>query len=130
MEKVFLALISTVGLVLTTPAFAQPGDAAKGAQVFRQSCRVCHGVDPGISRSGGPNLSALAKDGPAGIDPDFDYSPPFKAAVDKGLVWSEKSLDAFLEAPGRVIPGTTMPVGAAVASERADLMAYLLSLKK
>ena len=42
------------------------------------------------------------------------------------IVWDEKSLDRFLTAPMKVVPGTTMGyAGIADKQERADLIAYL-----
>jgi cytochrome c len=46
------------------------------------------------------------------------------------FVWDEKTLDAFLDEPQKVVPGTTMPFsGIANAKERADLIAYLKTLR-
>ena len=46
------------------------------------------------------------------------------------IVWDEKALDAFLDNPQKVVPGTTMPFsGIANPRERADLIAYLETLK-
>jgi cytochrome c len=43
-----------------------------------------------------------------------------------GLVWSEATLDRFLAAPTKVVPGTTMGyAGVDDPRERADLVAYL-----
>jgi len=46
------------------------------------------------------------------------------------IVWDEKSLDAFIMAPQKVLPGTTMPLaGIPRQEERNDLIAYLETLK-
>jgi hypothetical protein len=37
--------------------------------------------------------------------PGFDYSPAMKRSK---IVWDEKTLDRFLAAPLKVVPGTTM----------------------
>jgi cytochrome c len=43
-----------------------------------------------------------------------------------GVVWDETTLDQFLTAPRKFIPGTKMPfAGIPDTQERADLIAYL-----
>jgi cytochrome c len=55
--------------------------------------------------------------------PDFAYSPAMRAA---GLVWNERTLDRFLAAPTKVVPGTSMGyAGIEDPRERADLIAWL-----
>jgi cytochrome c len=47
---------------------------------------------------------------------------------DSGIVWSEKTLSAFLEAPSKVVPGTKMRFWG-MSNERQidDLLTYLRS---
>jgi cytochrome c len=46
------------------------------------------------------------------------------------IVWDEKSLDAFIMAPQKALPGNTMPFpGISDQEERNDLIAYLETLK-
>jgi len=46
------------------------------------------------------------------------------------VVWDEKSLDAFIMAPQKVVPGNTMPFpGIQDPEQRNDLIAYLEMLK-
>ena len=46
------------------------------------------------------------------------------------IVWDEKALHSFLDDPQKAVPGTTMPFsGIADSKERADLIAYLETLK-
>jgi cytochrome c len=43
-----------------------------------------------------------------------------------GIVWSEATLDKYLDNPQKVVPGTKMIFGGIhSAQERADLIAYL-----
>jgi cytochrome c len=113
------------GLAAAPSAFAA-GDAAAGKQVFRANCRACHSVDGG--GGAGPDLSNLTK-GAAGSDASFAYSPEFKDKVAKGLKWDDQTLDAFLKDPNSVVPGTQMPVATPGAQDRANLVAYLWTLK-
>ena len=46
------------------------------------------------------------------------------------LTWDAKTLDAYLTDPQALVPGNTMPFpGLADAKARADLIAYLATLK-
>jgi cytochrome c len=57
----------------------------------------------------------------------FRYS---RAMKNSNIVWDEKSLDAFIAAPQKALPGTTMPFsGLPDQQERVDLIAYLETLK-
>jgi len=59
--------------------------------------------------------------------PGFRYSSAMKSS---NIVWDEKSLDAFLTAPQKAVPGNTMPfAGIPNEQERTDLIAYLETLK-
>src|SRR6202035_5031599 len=45
------------------------------------------------------------------------------------LVWDAATLDHFLTDPAKAVPGTTMPIPLPDAGMRADLIAYLATLK-
>ena len=62
----------------------------------------------------------------AGTVPDFNYS---KAVKSSGVVWSEETLDKWLTNPQAFIPGQRMNFKVADPADRADLIAYLKSLK-
>jgi cytochrome c2 len=54
----------------------------------------------------------------------FEYSP---ALLQSGLVWTPRSLEAWLADPAGFVVGTTMPfTGYRSAVDRRDLIAYLL----
>jgi len=98
-------------------------DAAAGGMAFQQ-CAECH--SPGASDGNGPGLKGVVGRRAGGKD-GFIYSPALKKA---GFAWDEKTLDAFLADPRAVVPGTTMAYGGdADARERADLVAYLKTLR-
>ena len=74
----------------------------------------------------GPQLNAIAGRR-AGSLKDFDYSTAMKQS---GIVWDDKSLAAFIENPGKTVPGTKMRFwGISNPRKIADLLAYLDSLK-
>jgi hypothetical protein len=62
----------------------------------------------------------------AGTSPHFNYTQALK---DSGLVWDVPALDHFLTDPARAVPGTTMPIPLPDAGLRADVIAYLATLK-
>jgi len=115
-------LLLVIPLVLAGPVvFAQ--DAAAGGMAFVQ-CADCH--SPGASDGVGPGLKGVFGRR-AGSKDGFVYSP---ALAQSTLVWDAATLDAFLADPRRVAPGTTMAwPGDGDAKERADLIAYLRTLK-
>ena len=115
-----LFVTTTLGLAF---AGAHAQDAAAGGMAFQQ-CAECH--SPGTGDGAGPGLKgvvgrrAAAKDG-------FAYSPALKSSK---IVWDDATLDAFLADPQKAVPGTTMAYGGDTdARERADLVAYLKTLK-
>jgi cytochrome c len=77
----------------------------------------------------GPNLWGIvnAKTARHG---DFAYSVAMKTLGDSGSVWTEEILYRYLFSPKKYIPGTKMSfVGIKDDKDRADLIAYLASLK-
>ena len=63
----------------------------------------------------------------AGSAPGFRYSQAMKTS---NIVWDEKSLDAFITAPQKALPGNVMPfAGLPYSQQRTDLIAYLETLK-
>jgi cytochrome c len=115
-------------LLAATPlALAFPGahaqDAAAGGMAFQQ-CADCH--SPGANDGVGPGLKGVFGRR-AGTKDGFIYSPALAKAR---IVWDAAALDAFLADPKAAAPGTTMTwPGDADPKERADLIAYLRTLK-
>jgi glucose/arabinose dehydrogenase len=62
----------------------------------------------------------------AGSGPHFGYS---KALRSSGITWDEATLDRFLQAPSKLVPGTTMVVPVPDAAERRALITYLATLR-
>ena len=59
--------------------------------------------------------------------PGFHYSEAMKSST---VVWDKETLDAFIMAPQKALPGTVMPFpGIPSQEERSDLIAYLETLK-
>ena len=118
----YLMLMSIAGAIVPAPP-AQGQDAEKGKEAFAK-CVACHPQDG--KNSLGPSLHGVVGR-KAGSVEGYRYSRAMKNA---NIVWDEKALDAFLDNPQKVVPGTTMPFsGIANPRERADLIAYLETLK-
>jgi len=112
-----------IGYAVVSANCAEAADAARGEHAFVK-CVACHakgttnGIGPGL-------LGVIGRH--AGSVPGFRYSQAMK---NSSIVWDEKSLDAYIAAPQKALPGTTMPfAGIASQEERNDLIAYLVTLK-
>jgi cytochrome c len=118
------------GLLLATALLAAPlaagaADLPNGQRLFASRCASCHSVGPSARAGFGPQLNAVFGRR-AGSTPDFRYSP---AMAKSGIVWNEKTLAAFLDSPGDLVPGTRMRFwGMSDAKQVGDLLAYLRSL--
>lgn len=116
----FLALLACISLPATVFALA-PGDPISGAKIYER-CFACHSIDR--DRTGPRHVGLFGR--VAGTIPDFPYSTAMKKAGAAGLVWSDVTLDKFLENPLKYLPGTRMGyAGIKDGQERADLIAYL-----
>jgi cytochrome c len=101
------------------------GDAARGKTVFAR-CVACHDLNTGAIRMG-PSLKGIIGR-KAGTFANFGYSAGMKG---KGVVWAPATLDAFLTAPMKYVPGTRMAfAGLSNPQERADVIAYLKQAAK
>ncbi len=109
----------------TETVAALEGDAEAGAKVFRK-CAVCHTAGAGDGHKVGPNLWNIVGQ-PKGAAAGFIYS---KAMAEAGGDWTEADLDAYLASPKAFIPDNRMAfAGIRKATDRADLIAYLKTLK-
>ena len=101
-------------------AAAPPATVRAGEAVYAR-CQGCHAL--AYDRTGPRHCGLFGRR--AGSVPGFQYSAPMKAS---DIIWTARTLDRFLENPGRAVPGTTMGyAGVADATERAALIAYLKS---
>ena len=101
-------------------AHAQPAPQQR-MEVFR-ACVACHSLEPGRHLTGPSLANVLGRK--AGEAPGFQrYSDALKRS---GIIWDEKSLDAWLRDPAGLIPGNTMTFrGINDEKVRRELIAYL-----
>lgn len=113
-----LSALAVLGLAsLARPGLAQ--SAPGGAQLFQQRCAVCHSVG-GKGGKIGPDLKGVV--GRRAGSTAFAYSPALKKAP---ITWSAKSLDTYLAAPSKMVPGTRMTVAIPNARDRGAIIGYL-----
>jgi cytochrome c len=119
-------LIHGLGLTLallaaSAGAALAAGDPVRGKMEFDR-CTGCHVLTgPGFA---GPALAGVYGR-KSGAVAGFHYS---KVLGDGTIVWNEQSLDAFLAAPSKFAPGTSMFSQVPDAQDRADVIAYLKTL--
>jgi cytochrome c len=113
-----LIVMASAGLALADD------DVNAGQQIYQAQCSVCHSNQPGVNGIG-PSLAGLAGR-KAGSLPDFHFTPALQGS---GLAWDADTFIKFLADPSKLVPGTAMTVMVPDATGRADLFAYLATLK-
>lgn len=122
-NHVRICALALAWLALGSAAASAQGDPAKGEQIYHR-CQGCHSIDR--NRIGPMHKGLFGR--PAGSVPGFAYSDAMK---NSGIVWSEQTLDQFLQGPRQMVPGTKMTyAGVADPQDRADLIAYLKQATK
>jgi cytochrome c len=121
--KTYPSLAALAAALVLSHGSAQAQDVTAGKAVFGQ-CAACHSLD---GKNGvGPSLEGIVGR-TAGTAPGFHYS---HAMSKVGKPWDAASLAAFIESPQKEVPGNVMPFsGLPDAKQRADLLAYLQTLK-
>lgn len=124
MRRLLFAALAVA--LVSWPAHAQQDSAARGERDFR-ACSPCHSLEPDRNMTG-PSLANLWER-KAGSLPSFDrYSDALKSS---GIIWDDRSLDAWLTDPKRMVPDNEMPFeGIKDARVRADLLAFLKEATK
>lgn len=129
-----LASLAVTGLVALTlsgcnsePApDPEPGPTraaviVEGKTLFLR-CASCHSLSAQAPLKTGPHLADIVGR-KGGSVPGFKYSPGLQATQP---VWNEANLDAWLAAPAKVVPGTSMAfAGLPDPADRKALIAYL-----
>ncbi|MBV1917641.1 MAG: c-type cytochrome [Sphingomonadaceae bacterium] len=105
-----------------TAAATQASASGAPPRAFMQ-CRTCHSAEPG--RQGiGPSLHGIIGRNAASTA-GFSFSPALKAS---GITWDRESLNTWLEAPVKMVPGTRMVMGVRNEERRSAILDYLETL--
>jgi cytochrome c len=104
------------------------GDAANGKVLFAtNSCVACHGVTKEANSMVGPSLFGV-------VGRKAGTAPSLLGASENlkkyGVIWSAETLNEFLADPNAKVPGTPMSGVLTDPQQRADVIAYLFTLKE
>jgi cytochrome c len=107
-----------LGLASAAASDAPVPDVAAGRAIYAR-CAACHSIER--DRTGPRHCGLFGRR--AGAVPGFAYSGAMRAS---GIVWNERTLDAFIANPLATVPGTFMGyAGIPDPAERAQLLAFL-----
>jgi cytochrome c len=97
-------------------------NAERGKELYESRCIGCHSID--ANRIGPMHQGVFGRK--AGSVSDFEYSKSVKKSK---IVWNDKTLDAWLTNPEKLIPGQKMGYQLDDAADRAAIIAYLKTAK-
>lgn len=102
---------------------AEAARLSAAAQSQLATCQQCHSVAPGLADTTDRLNIANIVGRRIAASPVFNYSPALKA---KAGTWDQRSLDAFLRAPGEFAPDTLMAFpGVPEKPVRDELIGFL-----
>ena len=129
---VALCLAALTALAASHPAAAQstshvwvtpaPGDVVRGAALYQVQCTACHAVDS--NQTGPAHRGVMGRR--VGSLPGYKYSDELARSR---LRWTPQTLNVWLQDPEDLVGGQRMGFQVDNAQERADLIAYLATLK-
>jgi cytochrome c len=112
-------------VAIAQAAGAAERDVAAGERVFRTQCMGCHSTEPERNRAG-PTLHGVFGRVSGRVE-GFDFSEAMREA---GVEWDRETIDAFLEEPDAVVPGTKMVFWGLRPDDRRRVIAYLEAVTK
>ncbi|UFZ07894.1 c-type cytochrome [Bradyrhizobium ontarionense] len=122
---VLIVVLASLASGLASGAKALDGDPIAGKSIFQRICQNCHSAEIGINKVG-PSLWNIVGRQPAAV-PDYVYSEGMKT---NKTPWTAAALDTYIADPRGDVHGVKMYFkGLADGKERADVVAYLSTLK-
>lgn len=131
--------MKSMSLIAALFLFAAAGagsaqDAEAGKNVFKK-CMACHQIGPNAKNKVGPALTDVVGRA-SGAAEDFKYGKSLLAAGEKGLVWSQDTLAAYLEDPTKYLQTylddpkarSSMSFKLTKEADRLDVAAYLATV--
>ena len=116
-----LCLIGALGIASAHADAPLRGDPAHGAVLY-QACMACHSPD---EDDVGPRHRGVVGR-TAGSVPGYAYSPALR---NSHIVWGADTLDRWLTNPQGLVPGAKMFFAMPNAQDRADVIAWLSTLR-
>lgn len=101
---------------------SRPGSARIGQRLYQAHCTQCHAVDE--NRIGPAHRGVFGR--LAGSAKGYDYSSGLQQA---DFVWNAANLNRWLQNPDAMVMWQQMDFQVNSAQDRADLIAYLATLK-
>lgn len=121
-----LVAIALLTLAWSSQAIAEPGELARGQRDFRM-CAPCHSLEADRNMTG-PSLADLWERKAGSLRSFERYSDALKSS---GIIWDDRSLDAWLTDPDRMVPENEMPFnGIKDPQRRADMLTFLKEATK
>jgi cytochrome c len=99
-----------------------PVDVQRGAALYQARCTACHAVDS--NKIGPAHRGVMGRR--VGSLKGYSYSAEL---AQSRLRWTPQTLNAWLEDPEDLVPGQRMGFQVDELQERADLIAYLATLR-
>ncbi|MFM9881359.1 MAG: c-type cytochrome [Burkholderiaceae bacterium] len=99
-----------------------PGNALRGLALYEKTCTACHSVDE--HKIGPAHRGVVGRR--VGSAPGYKYSD---GMANSRLRWTPQSLNAWLTYPEDLVTGQRMNTEVENEQDRADLIAYLMTLK-
>jgi cytochrome c len=114
--------VAGLAACLAAGAARAGGDAQRGESLSEARCGGCHSVD--ADRVGPRHAGVVGRR--AGSVPGFAYSEALRRS---GITWDAAMLDRWLTDPEALVPGQGMGYRLDDPQERADVVAYLATLR-
>jgi cytochrome c len=116
------AALPTAGVAARVWVSPPAGDALSGSALYQSRCTACHAIDS--NKTGPAHRGVMGRR--VGSLPGYRYSDELARSR---LRWTPQTLNLWLEDPEELVAGQRMGFQVDNAQERADLIAYLATLK-
>jgi cytochrome c len=113
---------ATAGVATRVWTSPPPGDVSRGAALYQTNCIACHAIDS--NQVGPAHRGVMGRR--VGSLKGYRYSDELARSR---LRWTPQTLNLWLEDPEELVAGQRMGFQVESAQERADLIAYLATLK-